>query len=93
MHINIILSDDGLETTKLPASLRGRMWARGWWKRICYGYAQIKKRQSWLLSLNGMTSSEFENKFESGAMGDDQDYFVWWSLIRGLEALRARKDF
>ena len=40
-----------------------------------------------------MTSSEFWNKFESGAMGDDQDYFVWWSLIRGLEAVRARKDF
>jgi hypothetical protein len=40
----------------------------------------------------GMTSSEFGNKFESGALGDDQDYFVWWSLIRGLEAVRARKD-
>jgi len=39
-----------------------------------------------------MTSSEFLNKFESGIMGDDQDYFVWWSLIRGLEAVRARKD-
>ena len=41
----------------------------------------------------GMTSSEFLNKFESGIIGDDQDYFVWWSLIRGLEAVRARKDF
>jgi hypothetical protein len=41
----------------------------------------------------GMTSSEFLNKFESGGLGDDQDYFVWWSLIRGLEAVRARKDF
>ncbi|MDD2754817.1 MAG: hypothetical protein PHS80_04730 [Methanothrix sp.] len=40
----------------------------------------------------GMTSSEFWNKFESGVLGDDQDYFVWWSLIRGLEAVRARKD-
>jgi hypothetical protein len=39
-----------------------------------------------------MTSPEFLNKFESGIMGDDQDYFVWWSLIRGLEAVRARKD-
>jgi hypothetical protein len=39
-----------------------------------------------------MTSSEFGNKFESGALGDDQDYFVWWSLIRGLEVVRARKD-
>ncbi|RPJ54673.1 MAG: hypothetical protein EHM12_13510 [Dehalococcoidia bacterium] len=40
-----------------------------------------------------MTSSEFLNKFESGIMGDDQDYFVWWSLIHGLETIRARKDF
>ncbi len=40
----------------------------------------------------GMTSSEFWNKFEIGVLGDDQDYFVWWSLIRGLEAVRARKD-
>ena len=40
-----------------------------------------------------MTSSEFLNKFESGIMGDDQDYFVWWSLIRGLDAVRARKEF
>jgi hypothetical protein len=40
-----------------------------------------------------MTSSEFLNKFGSGIMGDDQDYFMWWSLIHGLEALRARKDF
>ena len=40
----------------------------------------------------GMTSSEFLNKFESGILGDDQDYFVWWSLIRGLEAVRGRKD-
>jgi hypothetical protein len=40
----------------------------------------------------GMTSSEFWNKFESGALGDDQDYFVWWSLICGLEAVRTRKN-
>jgi hypothetical protein len=40
----------------------------------------------------GMTSSEFLDKFESGVLGDDQDYFVWWRLIRGLEAVRARKD-
>lgn len=40
----------------------------------------------------GLTSYEFLNKFESGIMGDDQDYFVWWSLIRGLEAVRGRKD-
>jgi len=40
----------------------------------------------------GMSSLEFLEKFESGSLGDDQDYFVWWSLIHGLEAVRARKD-
>lgn len=40
----------------------------------------------------GMTSLEFLNKFESGTLGDEEDYFVWWSLIRGLEAVRERKD-
>ena len=62
--------------------------------------ALFETRERWIFSeiadmerKYGMTSSEFLNKFESGAMGDDQDYFVWWSLIRGLEAVRARKDF
>lgn len=39
-----------------------------------------------------MTSSDFLNKFEGGIIGDDQDYFIWWSLIHGLEAVRARID-
>jgi hypothetical protein len=39
-----------------------------------------------------MTSSKFLNKFEKGIMWDDQDYFVWWSLICGLEAVRVQKD-
>ena len=39
-----------------------------------------------------MSSFEFLEKFDSGSLGDDQDYFVWWSLIHGLEAVRARKD-
>ena len=38
-----------------------------------------------------MNSIDFLEKFERGDLGDDQDYFVWWSLIRGLEAIRSRK--
>jgi len=38
------------------------------------------------------TSHDFLDEFESGLLGDDQDYFVWWSLIHGLEAARKRKD-
>lgn len=40
----------------------------------------------------GLSSHEFLDKFEKGTMGDDQDYFVWWSLIHGLEAIKSRKD-
>jgi len=40
----------------------------------------------------GMASHDFLDKFESGSLGDDQDYFLWWSLIRGLEAVRERKE-
>jgi hypothetical protein len=39
-----------------------------------------------------MNSIDFLEKFERGDLGDDQDYFVWWSLIRGLEAIRSRKN-
>ena len=40
----------------------------------------------------GMNSHEFLDNFEKGTLGDDQDYFVWWSLIHGLKAIRGRKD-
>jgi tRNA 2-selenouridine synthase SelU len=40
----------------------------------------------------GMKSHEFLDSFQNSALGDDQDYFVWWSLIHGLEAIRSRKD-
>jgi len=38
-----------------------------------------------------MNSIDFLEKFERGVLGDDQDFFVWWGLIRGLAALRRRK--
>ena len=40
----------------------------------------------------GMNSHDFLDKFQKGTLGDDQDYFVWWSLVHGLEAIRSRKD-
>ncbi|HSD57904.1 MAG TPA: hypothetical protein VLB04_06950 [Methanotrichaceae archaeon] len=40
----------------------------------------------------GMNSHEFLDKFQKGTLGDDQDYFVWWSLIHGLEAIKSRED-
>lgn len=39
-----------------------------------------------------LSSSEFQKKFEKGSLGDSQDYFEWWGLIRGLKALEENLD-
>jgi hypothetical protein len=31
----------------------------------------------------GMDSDEFLREFERGELGDSQDYFEWWGLLRG----------
>jgi hypothetical protein len=54
-------------------------------RAACSELAEMERKYS-------MLSFEFLEKFESGSLGDDQDYFVWWSLIHGLEALRVRKE-
>ncbi len=36
------------------------------------------------------SSSKFLKKFESGDLGDSQDYFEWWGLIKGLKTLEER---
>lgn len=35
-------------------------------------------------------SSEFLEKFDKGELGDSQDFFEWWGLIKGLETLKDR---
>ncbi|VVB87682.1 Uncharacterised protein [uncultured archaeon] len=37
-----------------------------------------------------ISSSEFLKKFENGDLGDSQDYFEWWGLIKGLKTLEER---
>ncbi len=37
-----------------------------------------------------MSSSEFLKKFENGDLGDSQDYFEWWGLVKGLKTLEER---
>ena len=32
----------------------------------------------------GMDSTEFIKRFEAGKLGDSQDSFEWWGLLRGL---------
>ncbi|HUV82996.1 MAG TPA: hypothetical protein VMW53_07990 [archaeon] len=37
-----------------------------------------------------LMSPEFQKKFEEGKLGDSQDYFEWWGLIKGLKTLEER---
>jgi hypothetical protein len=37
-----------------------------------------------------ISSSEFLKKFEKGDLGDSQDYFEWWGLVKGLKTLEER---
>lgn len=37
-----------------------------------------------------LKSSEFEKKFDNGELGDSQDYFEWWGLLKGLRTLEER---
>ena len=90
LHMNTIMEADAKKPIRTPLS---RM-------HFARELALFETRERLVLSeianmerKYAMTSSGFLNKFESGIMGDDQDYFVWWSLIRGLETIRARKDF
>ncbi len=37
-----------------------------------------------------LTSSELQKKFDEGELGDSQDYFEWWGLVKGLNTLEER---
>ena len=37
-----------------------------------------------------MPSGEFVDKFERGELGDAQDFFEWWGLVRGLKKIEEQ---
>lgn len=37
-----------------------------------------------------MKSEEFLEKFESGELGDDEEFFLWWSFLQGLWGVEER---
>jgi hypothetical protein len=39
-----------------------------------------------------ISSDEFGQKFDSGILGDDQEYFDWYAAKRGMEIWRTRRD-
>lgn len=43
-------------------------------------------------SKHMLSSKEFYEKFESGELGDDEDYFAWWSAIHAHESIKARTE-
>ena len=38
----------------------------------------------------GMGSGEFRKRFERGELGDEEDFFVWWSLLEALSQVEKR---
>jgi len=34
-----------------------------------------------------MDSQKFLSRFENGELGDSQDYFEWWGLLKGKDAI------
>lgn len=43
-------------------------------------------------SKHRLSSKEFYEKFESGELGDDEDYFTWWSAIHAQKSIQARME-
>jgi hypothetical protein len=39
-----------------------------------------------------LKSSDFLEKFDKGELGDSQDFFEWWGLIKGLKTLEDRLE-
>lgn len=54
--------------------------------------ALLQKEISQLEEKHNLTSEEFENRFDSGELGDEQDYFEWWGLLQGLKKLRLKLE-
>ena len=50
----------------------------------------LRERIGKLESLYNMSSEDFKIKFEKGELGDEEDYFLWWSLIETLESIERR---
>jgi len=40
----------------------------------------------------GMSSREFIEQFESGELGDDEDFFEWKAVYQSVQRLRDRKE-
>jgi hypothetical protein len=39
-----------------------------------------------------ITSAKFVEKFDAGALGDEQEFFDWYAAVRGLNLWRERYE-
>jgi hypothetical protein len=53
---------------------------RGYFERLCRTFEQKHR----------MESDDFMERFESGALGDDTEYFDWYAAKRGLDLWERR---
>ena len=43
-------------------------------------------------STHKLNSKEFYKKFENGELGDEEEYFTWWSAIHAHQSIKARLE-
>ncbi len=49
-------------------------------KLTAEGIAELERKY-------GISSAEFMSRFEAGELGDSQDCFKWWGLLKGQKAI------
>jgi len=49
----------------------------------------IRSRLAEFEKKYNMSTEQFIKKFETGELGDEKEYFVWWALHRSLKAVET----
>ncbi|MFB6159418.1 MAG: hypothetical protein ABEJ95_07245 [Candidatus Nanohalobium sp.] len=76
--------DDSLEVVRQSVSKEKRIVQRK--------IERYEKRVEEFEEEFDMDSEEFVEKFESGELGDDQEWFEWKANIQALKRLKERKQ-
>jgi hypothetical protein len=57
-----------------------------------YMLESLRQRRNEFEEQYGMSSEEFMEKFESGDLGDGQDYFEWYALTESIQHLENKTE-
>ena len=63
------------------------------WRELALSEAKVNLTREEIEGFEkryGILSEEFVDKFERGELGDDQDYFEWWGLVKGLKKIEEQ---